>query len=182
MNVKHQQFSVSGKKIHVFDNVFTFAQTQTNYMFLTNSLYKITGGAGVELEDRYHHAMQSMFSDEDLNNFGILKKLPSQAASILKGHTPIRSYSLLVNFTQKPHFHIDTEFSYTLLYYANPTWNPDWGGETVFANDDMDEVGYCSMYKPGRIVIFESSILHKPNTSVVGTPEFRSTFVVNFAK
>jgi SM-20-related protein len=48
----------------------------------------------------------------------------------------------------------------TLLYYANLEWQPDWGGETIFYNDNEDAEVVVSP-KPGRLVVARGAILHR---------------------
>lgn len=49
---------------------------------------------------------------------------------------------------------------YTVLYYANPEWNANWSGETVFYNDRRNEIAKSVYPKPGRIIAFDSRIPH----------------------
>jgi len=173
-----QKFTVSGKDIFIFDDVFTKVQQEQFYSFLKNSCYRIIGGAGGALENTNDFAMQSMFSVDDLKSFGIFTVLPDNLKQKVKGRNVKRAYSLCMNYTQKPHFHTDgKESNLTFLYYANTKWDADWGGETVFADDNLNDIIYTSMYKPGRIVLFDASIMHKPCTP--STDNFRFTFVAN---
>ncbi|MGR4925916.1 hypothetical protein ACIPUD_03775 [Bradyrhizobium sp. CAR08] len=49
---------------------------------------------------------------------------------------------------------------YTLLYYPHPHWNPDWAGETLFFNENGDDL-LCAVYpKANRLVRFPGSIPH----------------------
>ncbi len=48
----------------------------------------------------------------------------------------------------------------TILYYANPTWERDWGGETIFYNDDNDAAMAVSP-RPGRVVACRGAILRR---------------------
>jgi len=50
----------------------------------------------------------------------------------------------------------------TALYYANLEWKPDWGGETIYFNDDEDAECVISP-RPGRLVIARGAILHRGN-------------------
>lgn len=50
----------------------------------------------------------------------------------------------------------------TLLYYANLEWQPDWGGETIYYNDE-EEAELAVMPRPGRLVIARGAILHRGN-------------------
>jgi hypothetical protein len=50
----------------------------------------------------------------------------------------------------------------TALYYANLEWRPDWGGETIYYNDDED-IELAVMPRAGRLVIARGAILHRGN-------------------
>jgi len=50
----------------------------------------------------------------------------------------------------------------TALYYANLQWQPDWGGETIYYNDE-EEAEFAIMPHPGRVVIARGAILHRGN-------------------
>ena len=61
----------------------------------------------------------------------------------------------------------------TVLYYANLIWQPDWGGETIFYNDDNDAALAVSP-RPGRLVASRAAILHR------GTVPTRSCYEERF--
>ncbi|MGD0190704.1 MAG: 2OG-Fe(II) oxygenase [Rhizomicrobium sp.] len=48
----------------------------------------------------------------------------------------------------------------TALFYANPKWNADWGGETMLYSDDGD-AQLAVTPRPGRILAFRGAILHR---------------------
>jgi Rps23 Pro-64 3,4-dihydroxylase Tpa1-like proline 4-hydroxylase len=48
---------------------------------------------------------------------------------------------------------------YTFLYYANPEWDPTWGGYTVFYNRDSTVI-HSQYPRPNSAVLFDSSIWH----------------------
>ncbi len=54
----------------------------------------------------------------------------------------------------------ENEKHITALYYANLQWEPDWGGETIFYNDNFDAELVVSP-RPGRVVISRGAILHR---------------------
>jgi hypothetical protein len=62
----------------------------------------------------------------------------------------------------------------TVLYYANLTWQADWGGETLFYNDENDAVLAVSP-RPGRLVVSRGSILHRATVPTRGCYEERYT-------
>jgi SM-20-related protein len=62
----------------------------------------------------------------------------------------------------------------TVLYYANLIWQTDWGGETIFYNDDEDAVLAVSP-KPGRLVVGRGAILHRATVPTRSCYEERLT-------
>lgn len=50
----------------------------------------------------------------------------------------------------------------TALYYANLEWRTDWGGETIYFNDE-EEAEIAVTPRPGRLVIARGAILHRGN-------------------
>jgi SM-20-related protein len=73
-----------------------------------------------------------------------------------------RMYVNAYTFGDCPTLHSDhdTEGFYTCLYYANPQWYPDWGGETMFYNSTRNDIVRAVYPTPGRIVFFDSRIPH----------------------
>ena len=51
----------------------------------------------------------------------------------------------------------------------------EWDGGTVFRTDDLSEVEYLSDYKPGRMILFDSSIPHKIYSSSYNAHPYRFT-------
>ena len=50
----------------------------------------------------------------------------------------------------------------TALYYANLEWQPDWGGETIYYNDEED-AEFVVLPRPGRLIIARGAVLHRGN-------------------
>jgi hypothetical protein len=62
---------------------------------------------------------------------------------------------------------------FTALWYIAPAWDVEWGGETVLFNKERDaEVAVTP--KPGRLLIFDGSILH------AGRPPNRTCFAPRY--
>jgi hypothetical protein len=56
-------------------------------------------------------------------------------------------------------FHIDNSSGYTFLYYANPEWEKEWGGNTVFYDSKTKEKIFIYP-EPNSAVFFPGNILH----------------------
>ena len=77
---------------------------------------------------------------------------------------------------ENPYFHSDGDEFITCMYYMNPYFHPDEGGETQFLiGGEIKGI----LPKPGRLVIFDGSIIHRA-TSFRTQP--RLTLVISFYK
>jgi len=65
------------------------------------------------------------------------------------------------SFGDSPRSHIDSHSKdgLTYLIYLNPYWDVNMGGETVFISDD-GEIIQSITPRPGRLIKFQSNILH----------------------
>lgn len=77
---------------------------------------------------------------------------------------------------ENPYFHTDGDDIITCLYYINPDYHPDEGGETQFLIDN--EIKGIRP-KPGRLVIFDGRLNHRA-TSFRTHP--RLTLAISFYK
>ena len=59
-----------------------------------------------------------------------------------------------------PHKDSDIVGRVSGLYYLNPEWKLNWGGETIFYNS-KNQAEFCVSPSPGKLVLFESDILHR---------------------
>lgn len=80
----------------------------------------------------------------------------------LAGHRLIRCYANGHTYGSDGTVHVDTKLagSYTSVYYPHRVWSPDWGGETVFFNEDRTDIIACVYPKPNRLVVFDGRIPH----------------------
>ena len=91
--------------------------------------------------------------------------------------TDQRAYVNCSVFGDAYHIHRDCaahERHVTALYYANLEWKPDWGGETIYYNDEED-AEYAITPRPGRLVIARGALLHRGNVPARGRYEERYT-------
>jgi Rps23 Pro-64 3,4-dihydroxylase Tpa1-like proline 4-hydroxylase len=187
--MKHKRQTTSdGKIIDIFDNVFTASERSHHITFCQNSKYSLGGKTTIDFAHQKNTFFQSIFSKEDFNNFKFDSQLSfNPIAEKLKNHYACdnKCWVTVSSPLSTYYFHTDNPDEYsnslTLLYYVNSKWDRNWGGETLFANND----GECEIaveYKPGRIVIFDSTIEHKPSPISMEASEFRFIFVIQFIK
>ena len=74
--------------------------------------------------------------------------------------------------------HIDNTTP-TVIYYANPKWEIDWGGET-FILDENSDIKKAIFTKPGRIIIFDGNTTHMGKPTSIKARERRYIIVFKF--
>lgn len=163
-----KQINISnGKKIFIFDDVFSHQDKINLFLYAKNSNFTTDGTSNELLYEESGRFIVSRYSTEDINNFGIFQKTSEKMKlifEIIGNKIPIRYWILLSNLSTKIYYHIDGRSndvpSLSFLYYLNLEWKNDWGGETIFCDDFRDDK-ICIDYVPGRVVLFDSSISHK---------------------
>lgn len=93
-------------------------------------------------------------------------------------------YSAYINVLREgnsPGIHCDAPYfvpdNDTVIVYLNPHWDPEWGGETVFFDDDLD-AKHIVQPRPGRVCIFDGRI---PHTGRPPTPKFKhNRYIMSF--
>jgi Rps23 Pro-64 3,4-dihydroxylase Tpa1-like proline 4-hydroxylase len=96
--------------------------------------------------------------------------------------TAYRSYCNLILYGDMTHAHRDCHpdrTDVTTLFYANSTWDKEWGGETVFFNDQGDSILAISP-RPGRLVVFRGAIEHRVGVPARTCFESRLTIACKF--
>ena len=171
-----------GKKIYVFDNVFEMEWRRQSFMFIMKSNFGIGWNDQEDPHNAAHVYLHSRYSAQDVENYGILKQIKDpKILSLIEGKTLHPTIGATINLSTPT----DTYFAHphrntTLLYYANPSWKEEWAGETLFFNEDVSEVVYTSIYKPGRVIIFDGSIPHSLRPQSKIAPQYRFTTALFF--
>jgi hypothetical protein len=159
------------KQLYVFDNVYNYADRAVFKEFAQDSLFRTSGGSD-RLDEHHGKFLLSQFSDDDLNRFGVFLNKNNQLDEIFEligSRRLTRSWLLRSDLSTKMYFHADecynetkliSQGSLTFLFYVNIEWKDDWGGETLFGTDQC-EAELAVSYKPGRVVVFDSTITHK---------------------
>ena len=178
------KFTMStGEEIFIYDNVFNTKETFNIQRIAEGSFFKLGSKSSPSVNSKQTTFFQSYYSSDDIN----LLKLNNSTnfLSIVKKHgCEDMSVNAWVNATTHLtdyQFHVDNMLlnSKTIMYYTNDTWSPEWGGETIFKNSN-NEVEIAVSCKPNRVVLFDSSISHKPTNLSIKSDLYRFIFVMQF--
>jgi hypothetical protein len=171
------------KKIWIYDDLFNYSDRARIYEMTVGSLYRIKGSDNSNLESKEHLSVVSTWTEQDLKNSKILDLIP---LDIKKKHNLDRSVvgHVMINMvTPSDRFHIHTdnaEDSWTMLYYVNMDWHPEWGGDTLFLDETTNNIEHLCQFKPGRLVLFHPEIPHLIRPSTVLAPHYRFSLAVKF--
>ncbi len=177
----------NNKPIYVYDDLFDYATRLHFYNFIINSVFAIKGSDLPFKKDKqffsiYNDLELSLFGFTDTKAYAHLNEVHNLESAVLK----MVRVNLSTNSEHNvPHCdHIAPVYNpmvgITLIYYANLQWDISWGGQTLFLNEKLDEVVYCSLFKPGRVILFDNTIPHMILTPTTHAVEHRFSFVMQF--
>ena len=174
-----------GKFIDVYDNVFLFTEQEFFEKFFKESFFKyqqtLSSASTTHLPSTFLNSKYTLEDVKNLNFFNV-----NNVNQILSNYEKLDFSTAWVNLSlpgtyYQKHTDIGNEFNIkqiSLMYYGTTTWQDSYGGETFFYNE-TGEKEIVVDYIPGRLVIFDSSIPHKPAFSyghVVGRYVFVCLF------
>ena len=175
----------TGEEIFVYDNVFTSSESSHIQNIIEGSYFKLGTRSYRSVNCTQTTFFQSKYNLDDVEKLGFKNNL--NYISIFNKH--LKNYNGMTNtwvnastYLTDYRFHVDktaVDNGLTQMYYANEIWDDNWGGETIFKNNN-NEVEIAISYKPNRIVIFNSHISHKPTNLSVTADMYRFILVTQF--
>jgi|TARA_R110002020_G_scaffold32396_1_gene99649 Rps23 Pro-64 3,4-dihydroxylase Tpa1-like proline 4-hydroxylase len=165
--------------IKIIDDFFPNDQSQKIFQFILKSSYLIGWDDSDEPQHRAYPSIYSSYSREEVDRIKVLPPILKKLQLSEKHYQ-----KCIINLT-KPmdvnfiHMHSD---QIVALYYANITWNPEWGGETIFYKKDRKTVDLCNPYTPNRLVIFDGKVPHTIKSQNLIGPAYRFTMSLFFNK
>lgn len=171
----------SGRVITVYDGLFDLQYRQHVYQFAQNSLFQIGWVDSAIIENQATRCLHSVYSADDMARLGMLEHIDcSPAAGELKDlafHKAVLNLSTAAD-TNYVHAHPEDK---VLLYYVNLEWRDGWHGETLFFQENMNDVAFTSVYTPGRLVAFDAKIPHtiRPQSHIAAQYRFTLAMIFN---
>ncbi|MDP5189495.1 2OG-Fe(II) oxygenase [Rheinheimera baltica] len=170
VDVKYRT-EVDGKQIWVFDTLCPAAESKELYTNLVASPFKRDEFAKPETQEYRHWAIN--FNSMFYKSLPVYQRCLDTIKQLTgKDYQAYRGYVNHATFGDMLFTHTDCKpgnDELTILVYICDEWNLEWGGETLFFNNEDDCVFACTP-KPGRVVIFNGAIKH------VGRPPNRICF------
>jgi len=163
--------------IKKYNDFFEIDKTESIHRFVLESYYKIGWTDTDEPRHKAYPNLHSVYSPQDLEKIKILDPILKVLNKSKKHYD-----SCVVNLI-KP---LDINFIHThsnqtvALYYVNLTWDPEWGGETLFYGKDKKTIKLANPYTPNQLLVFKGSIPHTIKSQNLIGPSYRFTISLFF--
>ena len=178
-----KKLTIKDKNILVFDGLFT--EKEIKHHFALFSLADYTFLHSSRKDTVAYREWAASFSVEDFREHSLHQVLSdvAQTHSKLKSIECYDVFCSASTFGNVSFIHSDspTEDTVSVLYYCNSSWDSEWGGETIFYDDNDDAEAAISI-KPGRVVVFDGALKHRAGVPNRTCPEVRITLSVRFDK
>lgn len=170
-----REFEIEGRFLRVFDGLLPNASEYVQA--LSRAAFTRTEVARPETAE-YKHWVNEIRLD-------VLERQPILELTERATHTfampgeryqPYRAYTNVASYGDMLFTHTDClpdQRELTALWYLSEHWDLEWGGETVFF-DDQGEIACAVRPRPGRLVVFDGAIPH------VGRPPNRICYVPRY--
>jgi len=175
--------AIESRRILVFDDLVPKDQIARMATALEANAFTKSEIAKPETKDYKHWVREIQLE--------ATRKLPIYSAAIAaaecfcangESYRMYRSYCNYASFGDMLFIHTDAQpgaRELTALWFIAPEWHPEWGGETLFFNGEMD-AEFVASPRPGRLVIFDGAIPHvgRPPTRICFAPRY--TYAMKF--
>jgi hypothetical protein len=128
--------------------------------------------------------LHSNWSHENLAQFHILPYIQKCISQTRWFDSPILE-TIIINLVRSDdvhyiHHHVEKQIA---LYYINLDWRDGWHGETLFYSPkNIEKIIFTSVFKPGRILLFDGKVPHAIRPQSRKGPKYRMTLSLVYGK
>ena len=168
--------------IEIFDNQVPLSTRTDIQYFCFNSKFSLGWRDRPSIDEKSIVNTHCSWNLDELNRSGLLPYI-GKCIDKTSWFTKKQLHLVEVNLVRPDDvYYIHTHpCDYAALYYVNMDWEDGWYGETIFYNSqNLDEVLFTSVYKPGRIILFDGSIPHAIRPQSIKAPKYRMSLTLFF--
>jgi SM-20-related protein len=176
--------SIDNKPLWIFDGLCSSQEAQGIFNGLEASAFKRNEIARPDTKEFRHWAVN--LSGAQIQSLPVYNRAISAVQALTgKTYKAYRGYVNHASFGDMLFTHTDCmpgADELTVLVYISPTWDIEWGGETMFFNEHDDCLFACTP-KLGRVSIFHGAIKHvgRPPNRICYTPRYTLAFKLELA-
>jgi|10_taG_2_1085330.scaffolds.fasta_scaffold127452_2 hypothetical protein len=170
-------------RISVFDNIVPWHDMHHAFEYSAGSKFILGWADKMAIEnEKYIENIHSTWVAGELNESRLMPYF-NQCIEKTSWFPKVEPQKIIMNLvmTDDVHYLHSHQNQSVLLYYVNLEWQDGWHGETLFCDpNNLDEVVFTSLYKPGRILLFDGKIPHSIRPQSRKGPKYRMTLSLFF--
>jgi Rps23 Pro-64 3,4-dihydroxylase Tpa1-like proline 4-hydroxylase len=173
---------INNKPLWVFDDLCNLDEIKDIYTIAQTSPYSRSESARPDTSEHKHFVLN--FNAQQITLLPVYSRIIQRVMQVTnQQYSAYRGYINHANFGDVLFTHTDClpeQNELTALVYVSDEWNIEWGGETLFF-DENDDCAFACTPKPGRVVVFHGAIKHvgRPPTRLCYKPRY--TLAYKFA-
>jgi SM-20-related protein len=171
---------VGGRDVFVFDGLVSAEESAVYFRALTQAAFTRTETARADSVEYRHWVCEMPL--ENLPRSSLWHATGKAVAAARPGErfVPYRVYTNFASYGDTLLTHVDAlpnARELTAIWFLCDRWESDWGGETLFYEDDGD-ASIAVTPKPARLVLFDGAIRHAGKAPNRNCPIGRYTFAI----
>lgn len=171
---------IGDREVFVFDGLVPEEDSARYYRAITQASFTRTESARPDSQEFRHWVCEMPL--ENLPRTAMWPATEKAVASVRphERFLPYRVYTNYASFGDMLLTHVDAvpgARELTALWFFCERWDPEWGGETLFYDDDGD-AQIAVTPKPSRLLLFDGAIRHAGKAPNRNCPVGRYTFAI----
>lgn len=164
-----KEFNFNNKKIYVYDDAFSSQENFDIYAIISQLNFTRTNvDLSFNVNETNKKWICNLGQHDMLYQFTLDKYSKTIDFIPWEQVSDVRQYVNYSTSDTADLIHADCntfqEGVYTILQYANYNWDPNWHGETIFYDSNSVDAIFTSTVKPGRVLVFDSVLMHSATT------------------
>jgi SM-20-related protein len=165
-DIRYSMFEVdsSHRKVYVLDDVVAPEAHEYVHEYLRSVPVTLSDADRWDTRE-FKHLKHDFYGPRDNDIPPFLQLVIESARSFLTqqgvAFGPLLRVYLNMNLFGDFQFTHSDGDGWTALLFGNAQWGEDWGGEILFYPEDQDSFTFAVSPKPGRMLIFDGTILHR---------------------
>jgi SM-20-related protein len=174
-----REVKVDGRDVYVFDGLVPAEESARYFKAISQASFTRTESARAGTEFRHWVCEMPL---ENLNRTSLWQATESAVTQVRPAQrfAPYRVYTNYASFGDTLLTHVDAASEipeFTALWYLCESWDPEWGGETLFY-DATSDAQIAVAPRPARLLLFDGAIRHAGKPPNRNCPVARYTFAI----
>lgn len=180
MSAPSRSVAIEGRDVFVFDDLVPAEESSRYFRAITQASFTRTESARPDTPDYRHWVCEMPL--ENLPRTSLWHATERAVLQVRPGmsYLPYRVYTNFAAFGDTLLTHVDALpglRELTALWFLCESWDPEWGGETLFY-DSKGDAQIAVSPRPARLLLFDGAVRHAGKPPNRNCPIGRYTFAI----